>query len=105
MDKQKKIKFEDAMKRLREIVDELETGEFDLDKAIQVFEEGLKLTKFCKTKLDEAEQKIEIIKKQNTRDIIQNADVDVKNEKKEGYKKEDTSIGMLLNTEEKEEKK
>ncbi len=104
MEKQKKLKFEGAIKRLEAIVDELETGEFDLDKAVQVFEEGLELTKFCKTKLDEAEQKIEIIKKQNIKDIIKDAETDVKDEKKEDYKKEDTNIGLLLNSEEKEKK-
>jgi len=100
MNKQKELKFEDAIKRLEEIVEELETGEFDLDKAIEIFEEGLKLSKFCKAKLDNAEQKIEIIKKQNINNIVQDADIDVKDEKKEDYKKENTNIGLLLNTKE-----
>ncbi len=99
MNKAKELKFEDAVKRLEEIVNELEAGEFDLDKAVEIFEEGLKLSKFCRTKLDEAQQKIEIIKKQNIKDIVQDADVDVKNEKKEDYKKEETDIGLLLDKE------
>ncbi|MDD5066336.1 MAG: exodeoxyribonuclease VII small subunit [bacterium] len=97
---EKKVKFEEAIKRLEEIVEELETGEFDLDKAIQIFEEGLNLTKFCKKKLDEAEQKIEIIKKQNLDDIMEDAATGIKDEKKENYKKEKTDIGLLLNNKE-----
>ncbi len=99
MNKAKELIFEDAVKRLEEIVNELETGEFDLDKAVEIFEEGLKLSKFCRTKLDEAQQKIEIIKKQNIKDIVQDADVDIKKEKKEDYKKEETDIGLLLDKE------
>lgn len=101
MNKQKDIKFENAIKRLEAIVEELETGEFDLDKAIAIFEEGLGLSKFCKKKLDEAQQKIEIIKKQNINDIIKD-DTDIDKENKEDYKKEETEIGLLLNTDEKE---
>jgi len=100
MDKQKNMKFENAIKRLEEIVNELETGDFDLDKAVNVFEEGLDLTKFCKKKLEQAEQKIEIIKKQNIKDIIQDASVDIKDEKRENYKKEEAEISSLLKTEE-----
>lgn len=99
MTKQKEMKFESAIKRLEAIVDELETGEFDLDKAIEVFEEGVGLSKFCKKRLDEAQQKIEVIKKQNINDIVKDADVDVKDEKKEDYKQEDAEIGLLLDTE------
>lgn len=94
----KDIKFEEAIKRLEDIVEELETGEFDLNKAVEIFEEGLQLSKFCKKKLEEAEQKIEIIKKQN----IDNIDdvTPVEKEKKEDYKQEQADIGLLLKTDE-----
>lgn len=95
----KDIKFEEAMKRLEEIVSELEIGEFDLDKAVEIFEEGLELSKFCKKSLDEAEQKIEIIKKQNVDNLNDDADTRIEQEKKENYKKEKIDIGLLLNTE------
>ena len=53
------IKFEVAMKRLEEIVNELEKGELDIDKSLEIFEEGIKMSRVCSKKLSEAEQKIE----------------------------------------------
>lgn len=53
------IKFETAMKRLEEIVNELEKGELDIDKSLEIFEEGIKMSRICSKKLSEAEQKIE----------------------------------------------
>ncbi len=57
------IKFEKALKRLEEIVDELEKGDLDLDKSLEIFEEGIKMSRICSQKLDEAEKKIEILTK------------------------------------------
>jgi exodeoxyribonuclease VII small subunit len=51
-------KFEDAMERLEGIVKDLDGGELSLEESLKVFEEGMKLIKFCTEKLDEAEQKI-----------------------------------------------
>lgn len=51
-------RFEGAMKRLEEIVEELEKGEFSLQESLERFEEGLKLGKMCRSMLDEAETKI-----------------------------------------------
>lgn len=53
------IKFEKAMGRLEKIVEELEKGELDIDKSLQIFEEGIKMYQVCSKKLNEAEQKIE----------------------------------------------
>ncbi|MBW1777694.1 MAG: exodeoxyribonuclease VII small subunit [Deltaproteobacteria bacterium] len=50
--------FESAMKQLEEIVKELETGDLPLEKALQRFEEGMKLSKFCASKLEETEKKV-----------------------------------------------
>lgn len=50
--------FESAMRRLEEIVSELETGDLSLEDSIKVYEEGIKLNKFCAAKLDETEKKI-----------------------------------------------
>ena len=41
------IKFEKAMKRLEQIVDELEKGDLDIDKSLQIFEEGIKMSRIC----------------------------------------------------------
>jgi exodeoxyribonuclease VII small subunit len=55
--------FEEAIKRLEEIVGELEKGEVPLDKTLSLFEEGVKLSRFCREKLDEAEKRIDILLK------------------------------------------
>ena len=55
--------FEEALKRLEEIVAELEKGELALEKALKLFEEGIKISRLCGEKLQEAEQRIEILVK------------------------------------------
>jgi exodeoxyribonuclease VII small subunit len=57
------IKFEDAMTRLEEIVEELESGELSLEESLSAFEEGIKLSKICAKMLNEAERKVEILMK------------------------------------------
>ena len=55
--------FEESMKQLEQIVDELESGNLPLEKALKKFEEGVKLSKACNKKLDEIEQKVTILTK------------------------------------------
>ena len=55
--------FESALKRLEEIVKKLESGELSLDSALELFEEGIKLSRFCHTKLEQAERRVEILLK------------------------------------------
>ncbi|MEC8100217.1 MAG: exodeoxyribonuclease VII small subunit [Pseudomonadota bacterium] len=62
MNKDKNITFEDALKDLEEIVDNLNNDELDLEKAISAYEKGMKLKKICEKRLDEAKLRIEIIK-------------------------------------------
>lgn len=57
----KDMKFEDALARLEEIVEKLESGEAQLDDSIKLFEEGTKLVSFCTERLEEVKRKIEII--------------------------------------------
>ncbi len=57
-----KIKtFEDALKRLEEIAKNLESDDIALDKAVSLYEEGMKLVDFCSKKLEEAENRIRVI--------------------------------------------
>ncbi len=56
---EKEIKFEDALKKLESIVEELENGNLDLDETIKRYEEAMRLCKICKEKIKEAESKIE----------------------------------------------
>jgi exodeoxyribonuclease VII small subunit len=55
--------FENAFARLEGIVGKLEKGELALEEALKLFEEGVKISQFCNTKLDEAERKVEILLK------------------------------------------
>ncbi len=50
--------FEEALKRLEEIVLQLETGGATLDESVAAFKEGVELVKYCSSKLDAAEQSV-----------------------------------------------
>lgn len=56
-----KANFEDNMKNLEKIVNELEKGDLNLDESISKFEEGIKISKDCNKILEEAEKKITIL--------------------------------------------
>ncbi|HNW28402.1 MAG TPA: exodeoxyribonuclease VII small subunit [Spirochaetota bacterium] len=62
-EKTDKIDFEKALQQLEEIAMKLEEGDLGLDESISQFEKGMRLAKFCREKLDEAERKIEILQK------------------------------------------
>ena len=53
--------FEMAMKQLEQIVQDLDTGDMPLEKAIKKFEEGIKVSKYCSEKLDESEKRITLL--------------------------------------------
>lgn len=55
------LTFEAAMERLEEIVNELESGDAPLEQAIELFQEGMKLSKWCGQKLEAVERKIEVL--------------------------------------------
>ena len=57
------VSFEAALKELEGIVKQLETGEAKLEESLMLFERGVKLTRFCSQKLDEADKKIELLVK------------------------------------------
>ncbi|MBN2398264.1 MAG: exodeoxyribonuclease VII small subunit [Deltaproteobacteria bacterium] len=54
-------KFEKALEQLEEIVKKMEEGDLSLDESLNIFEEGIKLSRFCTDRLDEAERKVEIL--------------------------------------------
>ena len=54
-------KFENALKELEQIVEQLEDSELPLDDALKLFERGIKLSQLCSAKLDDAEQKVELL--------------------------------------------
>ncbi len=63
MKKEKEVRFEDAMKRLEEIVGLLEAGDHPLDDSLKLFEEGIKLVKQANQVLSQAQQKVELLTK------------------------------------------
>jgi exodeoxyribonuclease VII small subunit len=57
----KKARFEESMRRLEEIVRELEAEDLSLEDAIVRFEEGVKLGKVCRELLDKADKRIKVL--------------------------------------------
>lgn len=57
--------FEQSIKELEKIVNELESGELDLDKSITKYTEAMKLIEFCETKLNNATETINKLVNEN----------------------------------------
>lgn len=72
----KKFNLEKSLADLENIVDELESGDLPLEKAMKKFEEGIKLTRGCQTALSEAEQKVEILLKSAGDEDLEDFEVD-----------------------------
>ena len=53
--------FETALKSLESIVSQLEAGDLALDHALELFEDGIKISRFCNSKLEEAERKVDTL--------------------------------------------
>ncbi|MFB3813455.1 MAG: exodeoxyribonuclease VII small subunit [Terriglobales bacterium] len=58
-------KFEECLQRLETIVAELERGDVPLERALSLFEEGIQLSNSCRTELEQAEGKVEILLRHN----------------------------------------
>jgi len=61
MSSTKKFNLEKSLADLEELVEELESGDLPLEKALKKFEEGIRLTRGCQAALKEAEQKVEVL--------------------------------------------
>lgn len=59
----KELRFEEALSRLEAVVSKLEGGNVPLDEALASYEEGMALIRFCNERLDEAQQRIEAVRK------------------------------------------
>lgn len=57
------IKFEEALKKLERIVQDLEKGNLSLDEALKKYQEGIELSRLCTQKLETAKKKIDILTK------------------------------------------
>ena len=65
--------FEAALKKLEEIVQRLEKGELPLEESLRLYEEGIRLSRYCHGKLEEAEGKIEMLVKDARGDVAVDA--------------------------------
>ena len=62
--------FEAALKKLESIVQRLEQGELPLEESLTLYEEGIRLSRLCHAKLEEAEGKIELLMKDARGDLV-----------------------------------
>ncbi len=69
MAEKKKIGLEAAMKRLEEIVCEMENEKLPLDKSLKLYEEGIGLVALCSDELEGAKRKIQILQQGKNREI------------------------------------
>lgn len=70
MAKNKKT-FEDALNELEDIVEKLEKGNVTLEEAVSLFEKGIQLSKYCNSKIDEAEKRITVLLKDEKGNIVE----------------------------------
>jgi exodeoxyribonuclease VII small subunit len=61
-----RITFEEALKKLESIVSKLEEGSVTLEESVNLYEEGLTLSKYCSEILDSAELRIEKVNQQTS---------------------------------------
>ena len=57
------LSFETGLQQLEAIVKEMESGELPLERALELFERGMKLSDACRKQLEEAETRIEVLRK------------------------------------------
>jgi exodeoxyribonuclease VII small subunit len=65
MNNAKPKNFETSLEELERIVRELEQGELTLEKSLELFEQGVKLSRECQERLNQAERRIEILMRDN----------------------------------------
>jgi len=63
-------KFEAALARLEELVKELEQGDLPLEQSLKLFEEGIKLSRICNRRLEDAERRVEILLKDESGNVV-----------------------------------
>lgn len=70
------LKFEEAMQQLEQIVAQLEQGDVPLEEALDQFQKGVALSKYCKDKLENAEKTLTKIVNENGEETIFDQEVD-----------------------------
>lgn len=82
--KKAKFNFEKSLKKLESIVDAIEQGKLGLEESLELFSEGVKITKDCQQALKKAEQKVKILTGEDLTDF-QSDYGDEEDEDEEGY--------------------
>ncbi len=77
-----KKSFESSLKELEKIVEQLEAGDLPLERSLELFEQGVKLSRDCQKRLDEAERKVELLLK-DTDGAFSRVDLEKANEDEE----------------------
>lgn len=65
MTTKQQLSFETAIDELEQIVAQLESGDLELEQSLKLFERGIELTRVSQNKLQEAEQKVQILMEKN----------------------------------------
>jgi len=65
-----KQSFEAYMERLEQIVKQLEQGDLPLERSLELFEEGMKISGICRRQLEEAENKVELLVKKSDGQVV-----------------------------------
>ncbi len=66
-----KEKFEEAMAKLEALVRKMETGDMTLEESLKAFEEGIRLSRLCASRLDDAERRVEMLISENSNVTVQ----------------------------------
>lgn len=64
------LRFEEVLARFEQIVHRLEEGNLSLDESLNLFEQGVKLSKICSQRLNEAQRRIEVLTKDEDGDLV-----------------------------------
>lgn len=67
MAEKERLSFEEALKKLESIVEQLEEEDITLEDSVKLYEEGVKMSKFCTEILEEAELRIKQVNEENTK--------------------------------------
>ncbi len=71
-----KVTFEQALGKLEKIVEDIESGRTGLEESIAKYEDGIKLIKQCRTILDAAEKRIQVLAKGQAGELTQAGELD-----------------------------
>lgn len=66
----KNLSFEKALERLQEIVAEMEDPEKGLETSLELFEEGVALSRFCRSRIDEIQKRVEVVLKETPEGLV-----------------------------------